>query len=139
MLNINNISSRSDTFQDLPFVFRDLISLLTEKLREKRTKKYKKRTVTWKRPNLFQELVTFLWPELDEFFPSFPKRCTCYLDRNFQRFNSESLKAGACNDLSSRKCKHRDNKPWKQQSTVGIKSPEILSCSTTSLHLYPAC
>ena len=39
MLNINDISSKSDKFQDLPFLFRDLISLLTEKLREKRAKK----------------------------------------------------------------------------------------------------
>ena len=74
MLNINNISSKSDTFQDLPFVFRDLISLLTEKLSEKRTKKYKKRTVTWKRPNLFQELVTFLWPKLEKFLSKFSKK-----------------------------------------------------------------
>lgn len=65
MLNINNISSKSDKFQDLPFVFRDLISLLTEKLSEKRQK---------------------IWEQLVENDPAYSKNSKLSYDLNSTSF-----------------------------------------------------
>ena len=65
MLNINNISSKSDKFQDLPFVFRDLISLLTEKLSEKRQK---------------------IWEQLVENVPAYSKNSKLSYDLNSTSF-----------------------------------------------------
>lgn len=121
MLNINNISSKSDTFQDLPFVFRDLISLLTEKLSEKRQKIWEQLLENVPAYSKNSKLSYDL--NSTSFFQVFQKDAPRYLYRNFQRFISESFHAGANKTKQNLKiAKYRSGIRSSHRSTV--KSPK---------------
>ena len=121
MLNINNISSKSDKFQDLPFVFRDLISLLTEKLSEKRQKIWEQLVENVPAYSKNSKLSYDL--NSTSFFQVFQKDAPRYLYRNFQRFNSESFNAGANKTKQNLKtANYRSGIRSSHRSTV--KSPK---------------